>query len=334
MHKLLPVFILLIVCTNASAQRKEPRRSCPDVFEMHKEGGEQDLRYASSQRLDRVDTAIKIILIYIHGLHRNAMNYFDYAEQAVRDAHQRTTTLLITPQYSNEEDETPASELFWKKAEWKDGYGSISNESRHQKVRMSSYEVLDSLITAVLSSGKFPNIRKVVIAGHSAGGQFVQRYSAITPLPDLLPNVRFRFIVMNPSSYLYPDDLRPLADGNFVLPDTAACPEYNHYPKGLTRLNNYAQVIGADRIRRNMLQRDIVILLGGADTRTDDPDLDVTCWANVQGRFRLERGMFFVAHIRSFPEYGEKKNFTIVPGVGHEGDMISTTEALSWIFGQ
>ena len=261
---------------------------------MHKEGGEQDLRYASSQRLDRVDTGIKIVLIYIHGLHRNAMNYYDYAQQAVRSAGERKTTLLITPQYANEEDETYGSELFWKKAEWKDGYGSISNEHSHQKVRMSSYEVLDSLVTAVLNAGKFPHVEKVVVAGHSAGGQFVQRYSAITPLPDLLTNVKFRFIVMNPSSYLYPDDQRPLGDGGFGLPDTAACPEYNRYPKGLTRLNNYAQAIGADRIRHNMLQRDIVILLGGQDTRTDDPDLDVTCWANVQGRFRLGRGCSFL----------------------------------------
>jgi pimeloyl-ACP methyl ester carboxylesterase len=334
MHKPFYFILLLVICTYTSAQRKEPKRYCPEIFEIHKEGGEQDLRYASSQRLDRLDTTIKFVLIYIHGLHRNAMNYFDYAEQAVRSSRERKTTLIIAPQYMNEEDETNGDDLFWKKAEWKDGYGSISNENRHQKVRMSSYEVLDSLITAVLSSGKFPGISRVIVAGHSAGGQFVQRYSATTPLPDLLPNVKFRFIVMNPSSYLYPDDQRPLPDGSFGLPDTAACPQYNHYPKGLIRLNNYAQASGADRIRHNMLQRDIVILLGGDDTRTDDPDLDITCWANVQGRFRLERGMLFIAHIRSFPEYGSKQNFSIVPGVGHEGDMIGTPEALHWIFGQ
>jgi hypothetical protein len=112
------------------------------------------------------------------------------------------------------------------------------------------------------------------------------------------------------------------------------CPAYNRYPKGLTELNTYAEAIGADHILHNMLQRDIVILLGSNDTRMDDPDLDVSCVANMQGRFRLERGLYFIAYIRSFPGYGSKKNYDIVPGVGHSGEwMINSDEAKKWIFG-
>jgi hypothetical protein len=65
----------------------------------------------------------------------------------------------------------------------------------------------------------------------------------------------------------------------------------------------------------------------------DDPDLDVSCAANLQGKFRLVRGMYYIGHISSFPGYGGKKNFSIIRGVGHEGDMISTTEARKWLFG-
>jgi hypothetical protein len=332
MHKFYIVFFLFILYTSANAQHKEQKVYCPEVFEMHKANGEQDLHYASSYRLDRRDTAIKTLLIYIHGLHRNGMNYFDYAQDAVRSAKEKKTTLVITPQYMNEEDIAEGSNLYWEKAGWKDGNESISYRNRNQKVSMSSYEALDSLITAVVSSGKFPNITRIVIAGHSAGGQFVQRYSAITPLPDLLSNYTFRFLVMNPSSYLYPDAQRPLNDSTYGLPDINACPQYNRYPKGLTDLNTYAQATGADRILHNMMHRDIVILLGNNDTRMDDPDLDVSCAGNLQGRFRLERGMFFIAHIKSSPGYGHKMNFSIVPGMAHEGDMINTPEALYWIY--
>jgi pimeloyl-ACP methyl ester carboxylesterase len=330
MHKLF--FLLILIGTAASAQHKTPKVYCPEVFEMHKANGEQDLHYASSQRLNRLDTAISTVLIYIHGLHRNGMNYFGYAEDAVRSAKEKKTTLIIAPQYMNEEDIAEGSNLFWEKATWKDGYESISSRNRNQKVAMSSYEALDSLITSVISSGKFPNITRIVIVGHSAGGQFVQRYSITTPLPDLLSNYVFRFIVMNPSSYLYPDAQRPITDSTYGIPDTSVCPQYNHYPKGLTALNSYAQAAGADRILHNMLNRDIVILLGNNDTQMDDPDLDVSCAANIEGRFRLERGIFFIAHIKSFPGYGHHMNFSIVPGMAHEGDMINTPEALYWIY--
>jgi hypothetical protein len=334
---LILIILLCIQTVTTFAQRRRIERSCPDIFEMHKDGGRQVLRYASNHPLNKTDTAIRTLLVYVHGLHRTAMNYYDYGEEAVRAAREKKTTLLIAPQYTNDEDmaEMWLGEefLFWRKAEWKDGYESVRDETGAQPARMSSYEVMDSLISAVLNSGRFPNLRRVVVAGHSAGGQFADRYAALTPLPDLLTGVRFRFIVLNPSSYLYPDNLRPAEDGSFVVPDSNACPGYNRYPKGLMALNTYAQATGAERILQNMVQRDIVFLLGGEDTNMEDPDLDVSCAGNLQGKYRLARGMYYIGHISSFPGYGGKKNFSIIQGVGHEGDMISTTEARKWVFG-
>jgi hypothetical protein len=336
-----PIYLVLatLLCmqaVTAIAQRHRIERSCPEIFEMHKDRGRQVLRYASNHSLDKTDTAIRTLLVYIHGLHRNAMGYYEYGDEAVRAAREKKTTLLITPQYTNDEDMVALwmgkEFLYWHKAEWKDGYESVYDETGAQSARMSSYEVMDSLITAVVNSGRFPNLRRVVVAGHSAGGQFVDRYSAISPLPDLLTGVRFRFIVMNPSSYLYPDNLRPAEDGSFIVPDSSACPGYNRYPKGLKELNTYARATGAERILQNMVQRDIVFLLGGDDTNMEDPDLDVSCAGNLQGKYRLVRGMYYIAHISSFPGYGGKKNFSVIRGVGHEGDMISTAEARKWVF--
>jgi hypothetical protein len=313
-------------------------RSCPDIFKMHKEGKTFDLRYASNFSLNKKDTSVRTLLIFIHGLHRNAMGYFDDAVEGVRSAGQKKTTLVIAPQYATAEDMNEfrlgGDFLYWNKAQWKDGYASVITSSRNQQVSMSSYEVMDSLIASVLGSGNFPNIRRVVIAGHSAGGQFVDRYSVTTPMPEVWTSVSFRFIIMNPSSYLYPDAKRPTNDGSFVVPDSAVCPEYNHYPKGLTGLNAYAEAAGTDRILANMLHRDIFILLGGDDTDIDDPDLDTSCSGNMQGPFRLARGISFMGYISTFPGYGGKKNLAIVRGVGHSGTLIESDEAIKWIFGQ
>jgi hypothetical protein len=328
-------FVFNFFYSPCSAQKIEP--SCPNAFFLHKDGGTQAIRYASSHRLDKQDTVVSTLLIYIHGVNRNGVAYFEYANDMVRWAKKRKETLVIAPQYANAEDldfyHLGNDFLYWDKAQWKDGHTSASERGRQQAVRMSSYEVLDSMLTLVLTSNLFPHIRRVVIVGHSAGGQFVQRYSAITPLPDLLTQFTFRFIVMDPSSYMYPDGKRPLGDKTFGLPDPSTCPEYNHYPKGLEELNTYARTAGADKIRYNMLHRDIVILLGAEDTRTDDPNLDVTCAANLEGPYRLERGKQFFAYISSWPEYGDKKNFAIVPNSGHNGDkMINSDEAVHWIF--
>jgi pimeloyl-ACP methyl ester carboxylesterase len=333
-------FFMAIVLLSASgaAQQRSMQRSCPEVFEMHKGGEIKSIRYASNFSLNKPDTLIRTLVVYVHGLHRSAMNYFDYAMDAVRNADQKRTTLVIAPQFADEDDldrrELKKGFLYWRKAEWKEGYASRSADNNLQQVAMSSFEVMDSLISAVLGSGNFPKLSKIIIAGHSAGGQFVQRYSATSPLPDQLGSVRFRFMVMNPSSYMYPDNKRPTSNGDYEVPDSSGCPGYNHYPKGLDLLSDYAKVLGPERILHNMLTRDIIILLGSDDTRMDDPDLDKSCASNLQGRFRLERGLYFIGLITSFPEYGNKKNFSVVAGVDHNGDqIINSEEARKWMFG-
>jgi hypothetical protein len=322
---------------NEPPRRENPGRITPNVFETHKGGETQAIHFASNYRLDRMDTAIHTLLINIHGLHRDAPGAFEAVMDAVHGDGQNKTTLTIAPQYFNQEDlenYRPANKfLYWRNAEWKDGRASVNDDWRGNKVAMNSYEIMDSLITFILGCGKFPNIQKVIVAGHSAGGQFTQRYSALTPLPDLLPATRFRFIIMNPSSYMYPDARRPTSTGNFVIPDTTGCDGYNRYPKGLEELSDYALAMGADRIRKNMLTRDIVILLGGDDTDDADKDLDVSCAAELQGIARLERGLSFFHYLSSFAEYGQKKNCNVIRGVRHSGKYIlNSDEGKKWLF--
>ncbi len=339
--KLLLLLLALLVLFNyrCKAQDKKIERSCPLVFDIHKNGGTQSIRYAANHPLNILDTNINTVLVYIHGINRNGLDYFEYGEDAVKLAKQKKKTLLVAPQYADESDldyyHLNNTFLYWKKTEWKDGYTSISDNNRPQEVKISSYEIMDSLLNNILTSNKFPNIKMVVVAGHSAGGQFVQRYSATTPMPDLFTAAKFRFIVMDPSSYMYPDGKRPAGNNNFSIPDTTGCPTYNYYPKGLEKLNTYAKAMGTNNIFHNIMRRDIIILLGEKDVKTDDPNLDVTCAATLQGPFRLQRGLNYMAYLATFPEYGNKKSFNVVPDSGHNGDkMINSDAAVSWIFGK
>jgi len=334
----LALLTVFIACSLAvQAQDNEIPRPCPFVFTMHKRGETQAIRYASSHPLDKLDTTISTLLIYIQGTKRDALGYFEYAEHMAKSARRKKETLVMSPQYSNAADldhyKLANDFLYWKKAAWKDGYTSTTEEGRPRHISMSSFEVMDSLVTFVLTSGHFPNIKRVVISGHSGGGQFVQRYSATTPIPDLLTGYQFRFIVINPAFYMYPDNKRPIGKLTYMVPDITACPVYNRYPRGLVDLNTYAKATGAARILDNMVHRDIVFLLGEDDTREEE--LDVSCGANLQGPERLDRGANYITYIMSFPGYPYKKNYDIVSGSGHNPDkMINSSEAKKWVFGK
>jgi predicted alpha/beta superfamily hydrolase len=44
---------------------------------------------------------------------------------------------------------------------------------------MSSYTAVDNIIKAFNNATLYPNLKHIVIAGHSLGGQFVQRYAMV-----------------------------------------------------------------------------------------------------------------------------------------------------------
>ena len=58
----------------------------------------------------------------------------------------------------------------------------------------------------------FPSLAQIVVAGHSAGGQVVTRYSMANKL-DPVPGVGLSYVVANPSSYAWPVAERPLPTG-------------------------------------------------------------------------------------------------------------------------
>src|SRR5882757_6601862 len=126
----------------SQAQDNEIPRSCPSVFTMHKKGESQAIRCASSRPLDKPDTSVTTLLIYIQGTKRDALGYFEYAENMVKWAHRKKETLVISPQYANAGDldhyKLANDFLYWKKTAWKDGYTSTTEAGRPQKIKMSS----------------------------------------------------------------------------------------------------------------------------------------------------------------------------------------------------
>jgi pimeloyl-ACP methyl ester carboxylesterase len=188
----------------------------------------------------------------------------------------------------------------------------------------------------------FPDLQTIVLVGHSAGGQLVQRYAAASEAGDALLRlgIAMRYVVINPSSYLYLDASRPGlgSDGGFAPPAPAllkACPEYNEYKYGLERPNPYLARRSMEEAKARYGRREVVYLLGEADDDPNDENLDRSCAAMLQGRTRFERGSAFLQHLANV--YGDEIRtrhvLDIVPDLGHQGTRIlRSPSGLRWLF--
>ncbi len=237
--------------------------------------------------------------------------------------------LIIAPQFLEQDDlhalGLDASFLYWSGG-WKSGSNSKDLSSDPRPARISSYAVLDTLMMRL--TALFPNLKTIVFAGHSAGGQLANRYSASSPVASLLCKkyqISTRFLVANPSSYLYLDNQRPIQGtvDQFRVPANG-CSGYNDWRYGLENLYAYPDRIGADSIRQMFKKRQVIYLLGGNDTDPNSSSLDQSCQAELQGSYRLERGTAYFNYLKHY--YGDEitqiQKMDTVPGVGHDNYLM------------
>lgn len=208
----------------------------------------------------------------IHGSNRNADEYLTYLEDL--------DTLVIAPHF---QDSGPG--MYWSSG-WRMGNKSLDPED------VSSFEVLDLMVEAFDGTA---------VVGHSAGGQFVTRYAAATPMADLT------FIAANAGTYMYLDETRPVGLGS-------SCADFNEYHLGLDSPNSYMSI----GVAPDYPDRDVIYLLGSGDNSVDG-NLDTSCAAKLQGRHRYDRGKKFFSHLAQ--HYGRPVHRrVIVYGVGHDAE--------------
>jgi pimeloyl-ACP methyl ester carboxylesterase len=272
---------------------------------------------------------IERVLIIIHGRLRNAETYRQSAEHAAELAGQSATTLVIAPQFLNETDIAlhPVADtvLRWQGNDWMAGGLSTG------PFPLSSYAALDEIIARIGDRRQFPDVKEVVIAGHSGGAQVVQRYAVLSrDVPELQEaGVQVRFVIANPSSYAYFDERRPVAFKH------AACPDFNRWKYGLSNLPAYAEGQTPAQLEEKYVKRDVVYLLGQQDIDPHHPALDKGCEAEAQGAYRLIRGRYYFDYLKRSHPQGLSQQLIEVPGVGHDGDgMFTSPEGQKVLFGQ
>jgi hypothetical protein len=173
---------------------------------------------------------------------------------------------------------------------------------------LTSFAAMDALLAQL--HARYPGARRITLAGFSAGGQFVQHYIGFARPPA---GVAMRYIVADPSAFVYFDSYRPYP------PAPGTCPKVDDWRYGTADLPAYLGR-GAAAARAVYAGADITYLEGGDDTGTSNAAayrlLEKNCSAQAQGPFRLERGEAYARYDAAMLARGGHR-LVIVPGCAH-----------------
>jgi len=208
-------------------------------------------------------------------------------------------TLVLAPQFSAPEDTLQGKRNIplWNSdglSNWAAGATSVD-----RKYQMSSMQVYDDLLRQFRDRSRFPLLKRVTFAGHSAGAQFVHRYAVLNNDDESTRayGIDVRYIVANPSSYLYFTNERPFGD-SFLPFSYSVCAEFNDYKYGMQNMIPYGVGYSSMNLFGRHAARQVTYMLGTADNDPNHPELDTRCAAEAQGPNRLDRGRAYVSYER------------------------------------
>lgn len=297
------------------------------TVELGKPGHRYKIPVYANRPLGKGELAdIKQVVVMIHGVKRDADRYYEYVTDLLeRNPERARDTLVLAPRFSGSIDSGFAGMAAWRKASWEEGEDSV--QAAGLPAPVSSFQVLDDLLRSLDDRQRLPALAGIVLAGHSGGAQLVQRYAVLNNVngPLRRDGLALRYVIANPSSYLYLTNERPRPDGKGYAPyERGICPTYNQYKYGTDKLPAYARGQEESRLFVRYAARDVTYLLGGADNNPEHRLLDKTCGAEAQGSTRLARGTAYLQYEFLLASRGGKP-VTLhragyeVRGVGHDG---------------
>jgi predicted esterase len=277
-----------------------------------------------SYPLEEKNERIARALIVVHGQGRNADDYFRTGMAAAFLAGALEDTIVIAPRFTSNDgrsctDELAQGEVNWRCAgdSWRAGAAALDNEA------LTSFGVMDEILRRLARKEVFPNLRRIVISGHSAGGQYVSRYAMANTAAGGL-GVPVTYVVSNPSSYAYLDGNRPRESGGFgPFSEGSNCTTFDTWPYGMRGRTGYSLKLSEEHLRKQLTSRAVTYLLGELDTLPIG-GFDSSCPAMAQGASRLARGRAYAEYVNE--RFGAKHKVVVVPYCGHNARCVFTAD--------
>ncbi|MCP3474161.1 alpha/beta hydrolase [Bradyrhizobium sp. CCGUVB1N3] len=324
------IALALLSCRANAADEDAPNRApVKAVADARLAVGDQGLLplYLSSDWALPLPSITRAVIV-LHGRLRNADVYYKSARTAQAAAGQEgKATIMIVPQFLAQVDidayKLPDETLRWSLEGWEGGEAALAPNPA------SSFEALDAILAKLGDRRIFPNLKQVVVAGHSGGAQVAQRYAIAGRGEATLArqHIEVRYVVANPSSYAYFSSERP-------EPSIAAsCAGYDNWKYGMEVRPPYLSDAAPAALEQRYVEREVIYLLGTRDTNPEHSALDKSCMARAQGPYRYARGHAYADAMARRDHGTPNHKLFDVAGVGHDGDkMLTSTCGLAALF--
>ena len=329
--------------------------ACAEWLGLAPAGGPSRSLVYRTYALDVRNESITRALIIVHGGSRNADGYYRSALAAGFLAGALDDTIIIAPRFGSNNgdgcrDTLASNELNFKcdpPSDWRTGGSAVGND------KVTSFDVADGILIKLANKGTFPNLRAIVVAGHSGGAFFVTRYAMANQVHDRL-GVPVTYVVANAGSFVYLDGLRPTPSAVPLTtpsamppsiappsnnpppafasyPDARACTTYDSWPFGLHNRTGYSARVSEEQLKTQSVARPTTYLLGRLDVLPLQLDEWATCAAMAQGPTNLARGLAWAKYMQE--KYGARHRMELVPLCGHnERCMFTSDVALPILF--
>lgn len=312
-------------------------------------------RIYSTYRIDAYNPELKRALILVHGANLMGGYFFRHGMAAAILAGALDNTMVVSTYFldpyvgkrrpADPEWRRQSNEVVWPEGHtsWRAGGMSPTDPA------LSSFDYVDEIVRKLADKKIFPHLTEIVIAGFSAGGQFVNRYEMANKVDGTVNGVSISYVVGDPSSFAWPTAARPLPVGdgspnspakayeesvgkNATKPHTGftygsfdgtKAPKYDDWPYGLENLNGYVAGMSADRLRKNLVTRSVTYVEGQVDTLPIS-GFDSSPKADAQGPQRRARGEAFVMYVDKY--LGATQKLVIVPGCSHNSRCVLTAD--------
>lgn len=291
MKKIILLFLSLALMNCNTTSEKNNLQSGPGVFTFQNDSLNYGRPLEVYYYVPSKYSSESRILIVMHGNGRSAQKYRD----AWIDIAEKANVLLIVPEFSRKH--------FPKDQDYNMGHMFKMDEKDRILARNAeptwSYSLIDPIFE--FTKQKFNNSSKsYFIYGHSAGSQFVHRFLFFKPKAKVA-----KAICANAGWYTMPD---------FNI----------EFPYGLKKTECKIENL------KELFKKQVIILLGDADTDENHPQLRRTPEAMKQGKHRFERGQNFFKACQKLADSLETPfnwKLVTVPGVAHSNRKMAPAAA-------
>jgi hypothetical protein len=171
LHALKVVLFAAVNLVPVLSNAESVREISPNRFPVNVDAAPLELAARWSHSPDTLDPNIEYAVIVVHGAGRTSENYYNRMQSAASMVPgQLSRTFIFAPQFLEEDDiedhNLSSSVLFWSSG-WREGNLSRDTTANPRLARISSFAVIEQVVSSIIQPTVFPNLKNIVFAGHS-----------------------------------------------------------------------------------------------------------------------------------------------------------------------